>query len=293
MITKLYIENVRLHSYKTASSYNVQKMELDFTNGVTYVPISTGSFFEHFINKFYPGNGLSHIETIDKEEVGYLIICCTYGDDIIKYISTYSDNKLFSETLLLGNSLIGHVDYIELKLDKGVIYWDTLGSPLPIDKIGECTLLNSTIAGETILNARNDYCFYEDGLKSQQYHYYLDSQLNVLSYSDLIYKLNLGNENRIDDINELLPCFGFNDVRIDKQKYVVYHKNCKNPLQLEEEGSGFKYLVGLLSTILWAEKHKRILVIPNYGRTLHVLVKKRLEEFLKHLKINVIVTDWI
>ena len=270
MITKICVENIQIEDW-----YVNKIIDLDFKRGLNILDTNVGKFVEDFINyiqvKFYMhmDNKAFHIKTINEKNPGYIILHCAYKDDIIKYTSFYDGEKLYSELLTLGDSLIANIDYYteEPTINTGILYGDTLGKLFYTRK--DTKLLCGTEAGLTLLSSF-DYI--------------------ICNFSELDYGM-IGNTRL--ELNKLLPIFGF-DVKIDydlKITRTVGLNNYKLPISLE--GNGFLHILEILTKIIYCRESKKSLLIPNYKEFLHPLLSRNLTEYLSICGVNIIATDYL
>ena len=265
MITKIYIENIQIGDW-----YIHEILDLNFKQGLNILDTNVGKFVRDFINyiqvKFYMqrDNKAFHIKTINKKNPGYITLHCTYKDEIVKYSSLYDDEKLHSELLTLGNSLITNIDYYteEPTIDTGILYGDTLGKLFYTNR--DAKLLCGTEAGSILLSSFD----------------YIICDFLGIDY-DMIGNTRL-------ELNKLLPMFGF-DVEIDydlKIRHTVGLRDYKLPISLE--GNGFLHILEILTKIMYCKENKKSLLIPNYGESLHPLLKENLTNYLSNCGVNII-----
>lgn len=283
MITKLKLKNVKIDNFCVASD-----AEVNLKEGLNIVTVDEGNFIIGIINyltdrlfeKHRCYELLKIKPYIDKNDLSYLEIYCTFEDKILKYSSTYADMNLFTETLMLDNELIGYWDCFDNSLETGKL-WDRLGEmdDLKIDT----RLLCNTIGGRIIENALKDYLICNT------------NSLFEFSRKNIESRLIFHDLNVIDDLNNIYNAFGFG-IRIDKNDYLVYHQGKDNEfrLSMSQEGTGFLKLLNILPEIIYCMKKDKSLstIIPLYGTGLHFLVKKALKNFLRETGLNIIATDW-
>lgn len=278
MITKFYVENAKI-GYR-----QIKKLDLNLKHGLNIISWADNyRLFNLISGIILDALFFQRIKPLDNNEgLSSLVICvddCELGEDL-KYTLTYLDGNILTETLILGKSLIGHVDYDEGELQKGTIYWDTLGSYEMLDPwYTETTagLLQHTLGGRKIKEALGKY-------------EYVSGEYTDFKISNLF----LGGKNMIGEINELLPRFGF-DVEIegDGEHRVGF---CSIPGQssgipINEQGSGFIHLLNILTKLLYCKENNRTLIIQGYDMHLHPLLKRTLEDYLSGCGVNIIASE--
>ena len=285
MITKLKLKNIYIQDFCI-----INDVEIDLKPGLNIIPIEQGDFISRFLkylsDRFYKKHRLKNLLTVkpsfDKDDLSYLEIHCTYKDQVLKYFSTYADGNIFTETLMIDDDLIGHRDYSDDSLETGK-YWDILGevSYSKFLQNIDTRILCNTVGGSIIENTIKDYIICDTEAQPPSLHTLKDYRL---VYDDL---------DVTDDLNNLLPAFGF-DCRIDKDTQLVHYYDNKHGIPISLEGSGFNHLLNILPEVIYCMRKDKNLgvIIPYYGVSLHFLVKKQLKNFLKETGLNIIATDW-
>ena len=222
-----------------------------------------------------------NIEPINKDDLIYITLFCTYKDSVIKYSSTYADNKIFMETITINDILVGQWDYSEDTLEKGIIYWDTFGGLGNFEMVNiDTKLLCNTLAGKIITESMKDYVICDTSSPSPEVSDYLISQ-----------KLSYGEKDRIPMLNKLYPILGF-DIEIDN-KHLVHTAGNNLGISIKQQGSGFLHLLEILSKLIYCKEKNLVLIIPYYDSTLHYLVKKAFKELLENFGVNIIASSWL
>lgn len=279
MITKIELENIEI------AGYSISKFSVDLKPGLNLITTEYGRFikdlFEYIsqrMNVWYRCKRLFDVHYgVDKNDLSSITIHCDHDNKTLKYISTYIDNSLLTETILLDNELVYYWDYHDDDLQVGEFM--SLGELISFDKIStDAKLLVNTAAGRVITQTINDYVF----CNSSE----LESITNIKG------KLNYGGQNRISELNKLYPYFGF-DIRIDSRGNCVYESGSKVGIPIELQGSGFLKLLDIFTKIMYCKEENLCLVIQNYKDSLHPLVANRLIEYLKQTGLNIIVTVWL
>ena len=100
MITKIQLENLKINGW------TVNNFEIDLNSGLNIVRPDHCDFiisiFKYIISRcdcWYREKYLlaGNIEPINKDDLIYITLFCTYKDSVIKYSSTYADNKIFMD----------------------------------------------------------------------------------------------------------------------------------------------------------------------------------------------------
>lgn len=278
MITKIILENIKLGKYR------IKKVDVNFIAGLNIFKNGDELFIEDLFKyildrekEWYRLKYLLEIKPLDSNDLSYITMCCEYEGDILKYSSTYDNGKIFSETLRLGNNLIGNWDYSEDELEKGILYWDTLGGLADFKNIPpiDTKLLCNTLAGKRLVWSFKDYltCDFTPNL----------------SNGAIFGKLCYGGKSRIQELNKLYPMLGF-DIEIDNN-FDVHPGGNKYGVPISQEGSGFLHLLEIFTKIMYCKENKLNLIIPGYDETLHPLVINRLEEYLNTCGVNIIASS--
>lgn len=284
MITKLRLQNVKLEDFG-----RVNKVEVNLEKGLNIIPVEYGEFivkfFKYFSERLYKKHRLHRLlkisPSIDKNDLSYIEIYCTYEDRLLKYSSTYADENIFTETLFLDGELIGHRDYTDDSLETGK-HWDTFGEVSEYNHDIDAKILCYTRGGNIIENTIKDYLICDTATPPQLNREYIKSRL---VFDDL---------DVVRELNELYQAFGFNmTIDKDRQCCITDHEI---PLRIgiELQGSGFIHLLRILPEVIYCMKKNKNLgiIIPYYGSSLHFLVKKHLKNFLENTGLHIIATDW-
>ncbi len=281
MITKIQLENLDI------CGWMVNKFDLDISPGLNIIEPNYCEFiisiFKHIIsccNDWYRRDYLlGKLKPINKNDLIYITLHCTYKDSIIKYSSTYVDNKIFTETISLDDRLIGYMDYTEETLEKGILYWDTLGGLANFEMIKtDAKLLCNTMAGKIITNSIKNYIICDTSSSAD------------MSNAAISGRLSYGGKDRIPMLNKLYPILGF-DVEIDG-KYLVHPVGNKMGVPIIQEGSGFHHLLEILPKLMYCKENNLNLIIPLYDATLHYLTIKRFKKFLEGCGVNIIASSY-
>ena len=284
MITKLRLQNVKLEDFG-----RVNKIEVNLEKGLNIIPVEYGEFivkfFEYFSNRLGRKHRLNKLlkisPSVDKNDLSYIEIYCTNEDKILKYTSTYADENLFTETLFVGDELVGHSDYTDNSLETGRC-WDTFGELFEYNHDIDAKILCYTKGGNIIENTIKDYLICRTTNLMDLDRNYIK---NRLVFNDI---------DVVPDLNELYRAFGFYmTIDKDRQCCITDHEI---PLRIgiELQGSGFIHLLQLLPEVIYCMKKNENpgIIIPYYGSSLHFLVKRHLKDFLNNTGLHIIATDW-